>query len=128
MNLKKYCAIIVIAFLSISCSTEFSKENILGTWKVTNFNSETDLAPPIIGALRKIALTVTYEFNAEGTYIYKDKTIDSPEIRPWEIKQEPQTILLMNQIYLVQSFSKNKMVLIEILDLGMSEYTLERFD
>jgi hypothetical protein len=132
--MKRYPLILVLfSLLVTSCTTELSKENIVGTWNVTDFSSNSNLSPAILQSAKEIAKTGTYHFDDDGSYEYNDDYWDAPETCSWELDLEKKEIILSSgvrpQHFKISSFSKSEMVWVEDMgEMGSSEHTLTRAD
>jgi hypothetical protein len=121
--------ILFFALLLASCASELSPENIVGTWQVTDFTSNADLAPSIIEGGKEVAITSTYKFAADGTIQYDDAFVDQPQNSVWELDAEKKKITFTagndQKIFQIKSFTKNEMIWLESMgDMGTNEYIL----
>lgn len=124
--------ITLLIYLISSCTNELTTENIVGTWKITDFTSNSEISPQILHHARALAITGTYEFMADGSSHYTDDySAEIPFDRTWDLNPDTKEIRFKTPTsttnYQISSFTKNKMIWVEDMgEMGSNEYTLRK--
>lgn len=120
-------------FLASCANDELNEANFSGEWQVTDYSADVELSPMIIMAAKQVAITTSYSFNSDGTFLQKDISETQGLSGTWKLlkdKNQVELIYTNNEvplIYTIQDFSSDKMSwLHQMGDLGTEEYSLEK--
>lgn len=123
----------VLFFLSSCSNNELNETNFSGEWQVIDYSADVELSPMIILAAKQVAVTTSYSFNSDGTFLQKDISEKEGLSGTWKLlkdKNQVELIYTNNEvplIYTIQDFSSDKMNwLHQMGDLGTEEYSLEK--
>ena len=119
-----------------ACDTSYNREDVLGTWQVTDFTTTAELSEVLIKTTRDMVKTNVYVFK-DGSYSessdYMGFTTESTG--NWNIDLEKKTFELnMNdagavktRAYVLDEFSGDKMIWKDDMgELGVNRMTLEK--
>ena len=121
-----------MVFLFVSCNIGTNKENIIGNWRIVNFDANVkDISPILINAGRREALSTTYIFNKDSTFIMKSASFIEGQQGRWSIDAKNKTILfdfdndkMDNDTYTLEELNQFNMLWSQKLDQGFGTITM----
>lgn len=134
---KRNLLILLCVLLNPSCSSELKEEGIIGTWRITNFNSNTNLSPALIASTKELAVTYVYRINKDYTFEQKDAYYSGSHFGVWELDLERSQIKFrfggvedkLESVYEISEFNEDEMQWIEDMkEFGQNTITLKRCD
>ncbi len=94
-NLKCLSVLIILISLITSCKRQLNEDDLIGTWKVVEFNADIpDLSPVLIQETNKIALSSVYTFNLDKSMLRKSDIELDGEVGKFELLNEGEQILM----------------------------------
>ena len=125
-NLNHFVVILLTgSFLLFGCSQEYTSASLNGKWQETKMVADMpelkDLSPAIIKAGEELALSTTYEFNADGSSIETSNYYPEGIPGKWTYNSDSMTLNLIStdeaipseSYYTVAFHSKRKMTLLQ---------------